>query len=814
MTKPRSVAHRDVQRLLVEAALVFAAYYIAGRLGQATTHIRSSNLGPVWPAYGVALAAVLRCGYRIWPTLLVATFIVALQSPIPPITAAGQAISSTLATMAGGYFLRKASFDLSISRLRDALNLIVRGGLASAMISATLGVAVLYATGHQAYEGIASAWLVYWLGDATGVLLITPLALTGARLFAIRRVTPMAEFVALLSFLIAVCLVIFGDIPLIPVRLHVLAFTVLPFVIWAAIQFGVSGVSLVTLVVATAATVATALGSGPFALNDSFTDAVLLDVFFAVLAVSGLTLAAVIAERERAEADREELIRKQAAVEARLRLAAIVESSDDAIVGQDVNGIVTDWNEGAERLYGYSAQEAVGNTFRALVRPDLNGAAPRPPADAIVRRETTHRKKDGKELEVAVTRSPVHDVSGSVVGTSVIAHDISERQRAAAALRESQGKLRLILDSAAEGIFGVDLENRCTFCNPACARLLGYEHEDHLLGQDMYRLIHHSRADGTPLPLSECKTAEVYQTGEPVHVTGEVLWKADGTSFPADWWAAPQKRGEEIIGLVIGFTDVTERKQAEEKLRRVQAELTRLTRVTILGELASSVAHEIKQPLTAISANAEASLAVLGMDNPDLDMVEGAVVDILRDGRRAGDVIQRIQQLVTKRGTQKGPLDLNDVIHSVMPLLQSEMLRHRAALRLRLGSSLPVVLGDRVQLQQVILNLVMNGIEAMSSVHDRKRDLVVRSERVDEDWALVAVEDAGPGLEGEDSDRLFDAFFTTKPEGTGIGLSISRSIIEGHCGRLWASRNPHHGATFQFKLPAMASQMANDDLVA
>src|SRR5213078_2577869 len=242
-------------------------------------------------------------------------------------------------------------------------------------------------------------------------------------------------------------------------------------------------------------------------------------------------------------------------------------------------------------------------------------------ADAIVRRETTHRNKDGTSVDVAVTRSPIHDAGERVIGTSIIAHDISERRRAAAALADSQRRLQLILDSAAEGIFGIDLGNRCIFCNPACMRLLGFEREDQLLGQDMYRLIHHRRADGTPMPLSECRTVEVYNTGEPVYVRDEVLWKADGTSFPSEWWAAPQKRGEEIVGLVVGFTDVTKRKHAEEELRKVQAELTRLTRVTILGELASSVAHEIKQPLTAISANAEASLAVLSMEDPDLDMV-------------------------------------------------------------------------------------------------------------------------------------------------------------------------------------------------
>ena len=334
-----------LRRVVVEALIVFAAYYVAGKLGQATTEIRSSNLGPVWPAYGVALAAVLICGARVWPALLAAAFLVAFQSPVPHIAAAGQAIAATLAALAGGAMLRQADFDPALSRLRDALNLIVLGGAASTMISATLGVATLYAAGVQPYSNIGSAWLIYWLGDGTGVLLITPLVLTATHFIKPPLTSRIDEFAALIVALLLACVMIFGDLTLFPVRLHVLAFAMLPLIIWAAIRFGVVGVAFSTLLVAIVATVATALGAGPFAQNSTFTNAVLLDVFFIVLSVSGITLAAAIAERER-------LIGEQAAMEARLRLAAIVEFSEDAIIRQDLDGMITDWNTGAQQLYG------------------------------------------------------------------------------------------------------------------------------------------------------------------------------------------------------------------------------------------------------------------------------------------------------------------------------------------------------------------------------------------------------------------------------------------------------------------------------
>jgi len=369
--------------------------------------------------------------------------------------------------------------------------------------------------------------------------------------------------------LTATCFAIFGDLSLIPVKLHVLAFAVLPYVIWAAIRFGVGGVALCTLFIAIIATVETAFGSGPFAGDTPFLNAVLLDIFFGVLSVSGITLAAVIAEREHAEHERERLVREQAAIEARLRLATIVESSDDAIIGEDTEGTITDWNRGAERLYGYSATEAIGKPVAVLVLPDrdrvpevvVNGDR-----EAINHYHTVHERKNGTRIEVSLTTSPIRDAEGRRIGESTIARDITERQRAAEALRQSEDKLRLILDSTAESIYGIDLDGRCTFCNPACLRALGYNQVEDLLGKKMHALIHHTRQSGMPLAPDECRVLGIFQTGEGVHVDDEVYWRSDGTSFPTEYWCYPQRRGTEIVGAVVAFLDITQRKQAEEAL--------------------------------------------------------------------------------------------------------------------------------------------------------------------------------------------------------------------------------------------------------
>jgi signal transduction histidine kinase len=221
-----------------------------------------------------------------------------------------------------------------------------------------------------------------------------------------------------------------------------------------------------------------------------------------------------------------------------------------------------------------------------------------------------------------------------------------------------------------------------------------------------------------------------------------------------------------------------------------------------LGELTASIAHEVNQPLAAIVTNGEACLRWLSRDGPQLDEVRGSVESMISDGVRASEVVRRLRALSQKADPQKVPLSLNDIINEVILLVQREVLDHRAVLRLELASTLPPVLGDRVQLQQVTINLLMNGMEAMASVMGRPRELVIRSGQDKPDWVLVAVQDSGVGIELENADRLFNAFFSTKPNGMGMGLSISRSIIEAHGGRMWAANNVGPGAIFQFMLPA------------
>jgi C4-dicarboxylate-specific signal transduction histidine kinase len=254
----------------------------------------------------------------------------------------------------------------------------------------------------------------------------------------------------------------------------------------------------------------------------------------------------------------------------------------------------------------------------------------------------------------------------------------------------------------------------------------------------------------------------------------------------------------EFVGAVM---DVTERKRAEEALRHTQAALAHLSRIMTMGELTASIAHEVNQPLAAVVTNGNACLRWLARTEPDLAEARAAVERMIRDGHRASEVIRRIRALAQKTDPQQAWLDLNDIIHEVLALVHSEVLTQRVSLRTELSAALPPVRGDRIQLQQVIMNLVINGIEAMQAVTDQPRELQIRSQRHDADNVLVAVQDSGIGLDPQHMARLFDALFTTKAGGMGMGLAISRSIIEAHGGRLWASANAGPGATFQCTLP-------------
>jgi PAS domain S-box-containing protein len=256
-----------------------------------------------------------------------------------------------------------------------------------------------------------------------------------------------------------------------------------------------------------------------------------------------------------------------------------------------------------------------------------------------------------------------------------------------------------------------------------------------------------------------------------------------------------------VLKFVGTSTDIDDQKRAEEALRQAQSDLARINRVTTMGELSASLAHEICQPISGAITTSNVCLRKLEQDQPDLDQVRAAVAKIGRDTRRAAEIIARIRSRFEQGEISREVMDVNEINRETVTLLRGEALRHNISIRMELAADLPKIVGDRVQLQQVAMNLIINSIEAMKDV-DGARELVIKTQRIENEQVLVSVSDTGVGLPPQLAEQIFDPFFTTKPHGTGMGLRISRSILGSHGGRLWAQNSPGRGATFHFNLPA------------
>jgi PAS domain S-box-containing protein len=361
-------------------------------------------------------------------------------------------------------------------------------------------------------------------------------------------------------------------------------------------------------------------------------------------------------------------------------------------------------------------------------------------------------------------------------------------------LGEREARIRRLVDSNIIGIVIWNFQGRIIEANEAFLDIVGYAREDLVSGRLRWmELTPAEWRDADDQNIAALKAAGTVQPRE------REFFRKDGSRVPVLLGATTfGDLQDEGVAFVL---DLTERKHAEEALRKAQAELAHVTRVTTLGELTASIAHEVNQPLAAVVNAAGACLRWLDGGTPNLDEARLAADWIIKEGHRASEVIRRVRALANKTDIEKVPLDINDVVKEVIALVQREVDSHQVSLRIEFAPALPMILGDRVQLQQVIINLVMNGIEAMQSVTDRPRELTIRSHQDETHRVLVTVTDSGTGISAENVDRLFDAFFTTKSSGMGMGLSICRSIIEAHGGRLWTTANAPHGATFQFTLP-------------
>jgi PAS domain S-box-containing protein len=558
-------------------AITGGLYLGAGIIGLAvpfTTH----NISPIWPASGVALACLLLFGWRCWPAITVAAFLVNYFSPLAPLAALGLATGNTLAALAGVFLLHRIrDFDLSLSRLRDMLGLFVFAAALSSTIGASIGSVVFGLLGIAPWATLGPIWLVYYLGDAMGILLAAPLLLTLRDWPRLRSPGRILELGGLLLLLAVTCTLLFDN------RLHfaahytVLAMLVVPFVLWGAIRFGVAGAALANGVIFALAAIETAHGFGPFSQSTPLTNTLLLQLFFATVAISGLLLAAVIAERQSMEIERTTLIREQNRTERRrielelqdsqANIASLIESTTDIIWSVDREGHLLSFNTALLEHFrkNYGTQPRLGGTSKDHL----------PPARAARWRSLYERAMaegpfleeydlpDGRIFEMAL-HPMLRDKE--VIGVSVFGKDITQRKRAEAELRASEAKLQAVFESSRDAI-GVAKKGIHIFANPAYLELFGFENNEQIRGTSIIDSI--APSSRPQIMLNVQRRAD----GEPVPKFYEARGrKVDGAEFDAEFSVSTYELGGEIYSLAT-IRDITERKRTEEALRQLHRAL-------------------------------------------------------------------------------------------------------------------------------------------------------------------------------------------------------------------------------------------------
>jgi two-component system, LuxR family, sensor kinase FixL len=482
-------------------------------------------------------------------------------------------------------------------------------------------------------------------------------------------------------------------------------------------------------------------------------------------------------------------------------LAAIVESSEDAIVSKTLEGLVTSWNEAAERIFGYSAAEMVGRPISVLATPETADEMPR--ILDVIRRgerighyETRRRCKDGRVIDVALTVSPIRDAAGRIVGASKIARDITDAKRTASALIEREALLRSILDTVPDGMVVIDERGIVQSFSAAAEHIFGYT-ADEVCGRNVSLLMASPYRENHDIYLARyLETGERRIIGFTRVVTGR---RKDGSVFPHQLAVGEVREGSRR--LFTGFVhDITERQQTLKRLQELQAELTHVSRLTEMGQMVSALAHEINQPLTAATNYLEAARRVLARgDASAVERAAGVLENVSAQVVRAAQIIHRLREFVRKGEGERLLTPIGRLVEEASALALIGTRNSGAKVDFRIAPEVPELAVDKIQIEQVVVNLVRNAIEAMDG--GARQELTVSAAPAG-GGIEISVADTGPGIAPEIAEQLFQPFVTTKPHGMGVGLSICRSIVEAHGGILIAESNPVGGAIFRFTLPS------------
>ena len=899
---------------LLVIGLLTLVYFIAGKFGLMLASLHASA-SPVWPAAGIALAALLVLGYRAWPAIIVGAFLVNVTTAGNVATSLAIASGNTLEAVCGAWLVNRfaggtTAFDRPQGVVKFALAAVV-----STIISPAFGVTSLALGGFADWANFGAIWLTWWLGDTTGDLLIAPLII----LWSIaskwrwnRREAVEVGILLLLLFVLSEA--VFCGWLTISARNYPIAFISLPIVIWMAFRFTQRETATGVFILSAIAIWGTMHGFGPFVGETENQSLLGLQSWTAVLTITAMALSAGMAERGRAE----EALRES---EANMSLAANAANLGLwvwNVPGGDERWVTEKWRQ----LFGFADSEPVTfDRFLEVVHP---GDSER------VKQVVQHMLEHGGEYEIdyRITRpdgsirwiashgSVELEERGKPVLVRGVSRDVTKRKIAEEELRESEERFRTVANAAPVMIWMADPDKLCTFFNKGWLDFTGRTLEQEL-GNGWVKGIHSDDLErclkiygssfdawqpftmeyrlrrndgeyrwvlesGTPrfasdgaflgyigscFDITERKLAEEkfrlvldaapnamimvdsagminfanapaatvfgYSLSELIgrHIetliperfrdrhagyrkgflsepssramgAGRDLFgrRKDGSEFPVEVGLNPIRTAQGLF-VLASVIDITARKQAELEHQLQHMELARVGRVAVIGELAASLAHEVNNPIAAIVSNASAGQRLIAAGKIETKELNELLADIVADGRRAGEVVHGVRNMVRKTKAHRSLVQINETIDDLFRIVRADALRREVTVAAEVDSDGGRVLADRAQLLQVLLNLTINAFEAMSAMRPDVRRVVIHAGRNENGEIVVSVRDTGPGFPGGIVEQLFEPFFSTKAEGTGMGLAISRSIIEAHGGTLSGENCDNGGACFTVRLP-------------
>jgi PAS domain S-box-containing protein len=785
------------RHLLMIGLWVFTGYYLGCKIGFALT-FQPHPVSVLWPPNSVLVAALLLTPPRSWWLVLLAALpahlAAQLQSHVPPLMILSWFVSNCCEAVIGAGLMRYlVRGPIRFTTLRTVglfcLCVVFTGPFLSSFLDAAFVV-----WNHWGQDGYWELIRIRLFSNALAALIIVPLIVTwitnGVQALRTTSRSCYLEGCALFLGLLAVSYAVLYELR--SGADLALLFLPLPFLIWAAVRFGTLGASTAISIVGFLAIWSASHGHGPFSGETPEQNALSIQIFLIVLAIPLLFLSTVIEERVTGQTELGES-------ESRFRIMA--DAAPVLIWVAGVDKLCTFLNKPWLDFTGRSAEQELGNGWAEGVHRDDLQKCLAVYTQAFDARQPfvmqyRLRRNDGEYRWISDQGVPRYDEQGKFAGYIGSCVDVSDLMTKDEALRQSEERMRLAAAAVNLGIWELDLSKDEIWATNARRGLLGSPAPGKIALEDFLCRLHPDDRDRVRHTIDDAiqSGADFDSEYRLTLPDGIVRWMSTRGSVHFDDAGKPAR----LLGISI---DITAHKQAELDAQRDRAELSHLSRVALVGEMSASIAHELNQPLAGLLSNASAGQRFIDKGDVDLREIRELLGDIIADGRRASDVVRGIRGMIKKGQVAHRSMDLNEVVIAAVHMVSPDALLRSCQLETSLDSNLPVIEGDPVQLQQVLLNLVINAFDAMRDIPVSKRKVVIATQSNGDGTVRMSVRDYGAGVSEEMPDRLFDPFFSTKTEGLGMGLAIVRSIVESHGGTITAKNADDGGARFEFVLP-------------